>query len=133
MSFIFSDSVDFSEKLCCHLWSCWTSLLQLLPLNTYHRALLFIIFNIFLKKSWDLLWITNSGDHRRVWSANLLHPVQCRYLTTRPYCRMVESTTLHLRDAQFNPSCVHWNMWPITTTSKFETWSEVEVSQEQIF
>ena len=50
------------------------------------------------------IWITNSSDHRRVSTSNLLHAKQ---LTDG---LVGQVTTSHARDSQFRLSCGHWNL-----------------------
>ena len=53
------------------------------------------------------IWITSSSDHKKIWTANLLHTKElCNH-----YGLMGQVITSYEGDSQFKPSYGQWNLW----------------------
>ena len=94
-------------------------------------------FVFWLITTFNLLWCRAQDLFGSKIPMNLLHIKKVVTWTTWPWDGLADLvTTSYSRDLQFKPSCGHWSLRSKqisnTTPSQFETWLEVEVSQNLI-
>ena len=84
--------------------------------------------------AWGLSRITNSSNHKKICSANLIHAMQI----SKPLCHKLYSTTgyagaLHVPDSQLKPSCSRWNFrFLVNPQNLSKSPNEIEVLQTKV-
>ena len=85
--------------------------------------------------AWGLLRITNSSDHKKVCTANLVHAVQLpKPLCRKLYGSMGYASALHVQNLQLKPLCRRWNLLSLVNLQYLsKSPDETEVLHTKLF